>query len=59
MQKEKLKKSLTFRENKQNAGLVNNLKKLSEANNRRLNDYLNIILSNHIKEQNKTAKNGN
>jgi hypothetical protein len=59
MQKEKLKNSLTFRENKQNAGLVNNLKKLSEANNRRLNDYLNIILSNHIKEQNKTAKNGN
>lgn len=53
------KKSLTFRENKQNAGLVNNLKKLSEAKNRRLNDYLNIILSNHIKEQNKTAKNGN
>ena len=59
MQKEKLKNSLTFRENKQNAGLVNNLKKLSEANNRRLNDYLNIILSNNIKEQNKTAKNGN
>ncbi len=59
MQKEKQKNSLTFRENKQNAGLVNNLKKLSEANNRRLNDYLNIILSNHIKEQNKTAKNGN
>lgn len=59
MQKEKQKNSLTFRENKQNAGLVNNLKKLSQANNRRLNDYLNIILSNHIKEQNKTAKNGN
>ncbi len=59
MQKEKQKNSLTFRENKQNAGLVNSLKKLSEANNRRLNDYLNIILSNHIKEQNKTAKNGN
>jgi len=52
-------KSISFRENKQNAGLVDELKTLSKAQNRRLNDYLNIILSNHIKEQNKTFKNGN
>jgi len=52
-------KSISFRENKENAGLVDELKTLCKAKNRRLNDYLNIILSNHIKEQNKTFKNGN
>tara|TARA_Y100000817_G_scaffold244221_2_gene196192 strand:- start:220 stop:456 length:237 start_codon:yes stop_codon:yes gene_type:complete len=51
--------TLTFRENKKNTGLIDGLKMLSKAQNRRLNDYLNIILSEHIKQQIKPLKNGN
>jgi len=51
--------TLTFRENKKNTGLIDGLKLLSKAQNRRLNDYLNIILSEHIKQQIKPLKNGN
>jgi hypothetical protein len=47
-------KYLSFRENKKNAGLITQLKELADINGRRLNDYLNIILSDHVKQKQKT-----
>lgn len=47
------KKQISFRENKKNDGLINQLKELSNINGRRLNDYLNIILSDHVKQKQK------
>jgi len=46
-------KQITFRENKKNDGLITQLRELSDINGRRLNDYLNIILSDHVKQKQK------
>ena len=41
---------ISFRANKENKNLIKSLKELASKANRKLNDYLNIILSEHVKD---------
>ena len=47
-------KQFTFKENKESSGLVVSLRKMAQKANRRLNDYLNIVLAQHVKDHNET-----
>lgn len=47
---------ISFRANKENKNLKQSLRKLANKANRKLNDYLNIILAEHVKEHNETAE---
>ncbi len=45
---------ISFRANKENKNLVPSLRKLARKANRRLNDYLNMILAKHVQDANET-----
>lgn len=44
---------ISFRANKENTNLVPSLRELARKAGRRLNDYLNIVLSQHVKKESK------
>lgn len=43
------KQTLTFRPSNNNQNLLSDLKKLAEKENRTLNNYIQLILINHLK----------
>ena len=47
---------ISFRANKENKELKPSLRKLARKANRKLNDYLNIILAKHVQDANETAE---
>lgn len=48
------KDRITFRQNKDNKGLLTSLRHMARGAGRSLNNYLNYILQNHVKEHNDT-----
>lgn len=43
-------KQFTFKESKDNKGVIKSLRDLAKKGGRRFNDYLNIILSKHVQD---------
>ena len=54
--KEPNKTQFTFVENKKNKGLVDKIDEKAEKAKRNRNDYLNIILAQHVQDANETAE---
>ncbi len=46
---------ISFKANKANSNLIPSLRGLAKKANRKLNDYLNIILSKHVQDHNETT----
>jgi hypothetical protein len=45
------RESCTFVESNQNKGLVNQIRKLAEADGRSLSNYIGMILKNHVNKK--------
>lgn len=56
MNKHDKDRHISFRENSNNKGLIVSLRKMARKANRRLNDYLNMILANHVQDHNDTEE---